>query len=116
MDVLWPLSAFFAQWGAFVIAKSSSSKALICDCSSCMLLALSLFLVPKMGHHEKEPAQEGSVLEPFSAGVNFTRNMHFVRRQSILDCAKHRKTFSRTRHSRQFQLDSTQPRGMGSAK
>src|SRR2546422_4934159 len=66
--------------------------------------------------HEKEPAQEGSVLEPFSAGVNFTRNMHFVRRQSILDCAKHRKTFSRTRHSRQFQLDSTQPRGMGSAK
>jgi len=41
---------------------------------------------------------------------------HFVRRHSVLDCAKHRETFSHSRHQRQFQLDSTQPGGVGSAK
>jgi hypothetical protein len=57
----------------FVIAKYSSSKALICACSSCVILAPSLFWSLKMEHHEKESAQEDSVLGPFSAGVNFKR-------------------------------------------
>ena len=47
---------------------------------------------------------------------NSKRRWHLIQRQSILDYEQARKILSHARFRRQFQPDSTQPRGMGSAK